>query len=190
MESANPDSHQSTKDSTQPQSLRHWISTNNSMIRAALLPLALTSMQWRGTSREENLSELVAETTTRLLAHEERFDPQKPPIGWTLGFAQKVALGWMRDALRDQERRADLPEGFEPSDQGKAAKQIDDKILTHQVLETLPDQDRQLVRLFVLEDRNANEVGTELGITPVAVRVRWHRLQKQLQGRFVSEDRA
>ncbi len=165
-----------------------WIADNEPMIRAALRPIAQASTSFRGMGVEETLTELTVETVARLLEREASFDPQRPPLGWILGFAQKIALGWKRDAAREGNRREELPQGQELSDKGMATQQIEKRILSHQILKDLPLQDQELIQLFVMEDRTAQEVGQHLGITAAAVRVRWHRLQQKLQMQHRPED--
>lgn len=51
----------------------------------------------------------------------------------------------------------------------------------NQVLDQLPDEDAELLRLVVWEDLDTVAASKVLGISPGAVRVRLHRIRRRVQ---------
>ncbi len=62
-----------------------------------------------------------------------------------------------------------------------------DRLDSRQILERLPPEDQQLLRLRFFEDASALEIGRRLGISEAAARVRLFRLLTRLRNKLAAE---
>jgi RNA polymerase sigma factor (sigma-70 family) len=164
-----------------------WLTQTETEIRRALRPIAYKISGIRGTGAEETLIDLYVEVTRRLLERSDIYTPNRPPLGWILGTAQKVALRWRDEVLLARKRQGELSEGMEIGDKGVAAEKMLQSVEAEQILSTLLPEDRQLVKLYVMENLPAEEVSMAVGISAVNVRVRCHRLMKTLRAQQAEE---
>jgi RNA polymerase sigma-70 factor (ECF subfamily) len=99
---------------------------------------------------------------------------------YVLGTCRNAVMDMRRgDARRRrlaQESSAGLPEGYEPS-----LLRVDRARLEH-CLSELEARERAVVLATFLEDRDADEIGQTLNLTPGNVRVIRHRALARLQG--------
>jgi RNA polymerase sigma-70 factor, ECF subfamily len=99
---------------------------------------------------------------------------------FALGSARQMVV----DAGRGARRRADLLEAFvadlRPSIE-EAPEPLDTERLQH-CLGALPERERSVLVMSFYDDRPADQVGAELGITPGNVRVIRHRALERMRG--------
>jgi RNA polymerase sigma factor (sigma-70 family) len=154
---------------------------------------------------QDDLKDLVQDVNIKALTH--KFDPNKGSIeGWVCSIAQNVAI----DALRKLKRKASLPASDRLASpcEGNEADRLDNFIdsmsssMSHtgetdriisvltgwelsecvlRVLRTLSSDDQQFIMYFLSEDYNIEAYAQKLGVAPVTIRVRKHRLIEHLQ---------
>jgi RNA polymerase sigma-70 factor (ECF subfamily) len=61
----------------------------------------------------------------------------------------------------------------------------DTERVVHQILSQLPERDRRLLRLVLLEERNKDEVCAEFGITREYLRVLLHRAKQSFKSFYI-----
>jgi RNA polymerase sigma-70 factor, ECF subfamily len=101
-------------------------------------------------------------------------------------FVYSIAARKLADVHRAAGRRAvpvaDLPDGIDLSDGPEAlAVRSSEAQLARDLLQTLPDQQREILLLRVVVGLSAEETGRALGLTPGAVRVAQHRALRRLR---------
>ena len=121
--------------------------------------------------------ELTAETFAEAWLSRDRFvDRGEGAAPWLFGIARNVLAGSIRDASirRDSRRRVGLDAA---SDVGSPRSEwlvgFDEDLAA--ALADLPDQQRAVIEMRVLDGRPYTEVADGLAITPGAARVRAHR---------------
>jgi RNA polymerase sigma factor (sigma-70 family) len=141
---------------------------------------------WARARVGEHAADLTAEVFARAWLSRGRFRDQDeaPALPWLLGIAQNV----LRDSLRKHRvedaarRRLGLPRTIAP-DRGMDA--VDERLslsdTAREAISSLPEGDRQLLRLRVIEERPYREIAAQLECTPQAARLRVSRLLRQLQ---------
>ena len=141
---------------------------------------------WARARVGEQAADLTAEVFARAWLNRGRFrdEAKGSALSWLLGIAQNVARESARkrrveDAAR---RRLGLPRLI-ASDVILDA--IDDRqslsATARRTITSLPERDRELLRLRVIEERPYREVAARLRCTPQAARLRVSRLLRQLQ---------
>jgi RNA polymerase sigma-70 factor (ECF subfamily) len=134
----------------------------------------------------EHAADLTAEVFARAWLCRGRFRDQggTPALPWLLGIAQNVLRGSLRkrrveDAAR---RRLGLPRVIAPDGNFDA---VDERLSLSEserrALASLPERDRELLRLRVVEERPYRDIAVRLQCTPQAARLRVSRLLRQLQ---------
>jgi RNA polymerase sigma-70 factor (ECF subfamily) len=101
-------------------------------------------------------------------------------------FVYSIAARKLADVHRAAGRRAvpvaDLPDGIDLTDGPEAlAVRSSEADLARELLQTLPDQQREILLLRVAVGLSAEETGRALGLTPGAVRVAQHRALRRLR---------
>jgi RNA polymerase sigma-70 factor (ECF subfamily) len=101
-------------------------------------------------------------------------------------FVYSIAARKLADVHRAAVRRAvpvaDLPDEIDLTDGPEAlAVRSADAQLARDLLQTLPDQQREILLLRVAVGLSAEETGRALGLTPGAVRVAQHRALRRLR---------
>jgi RNA polymerase sigma-70 factor, ECF subfamily len=101
-------------------------------------------------------------------------------------FVYSIAARKLADIHRASVRRAvpvaELPDEIDLTDGPEAlAVRSSDADLARELLETLPEQQREILLLRVAVGMTAEETGRALGITPGAVRVAQHRALRRLR---------
>ena len=144
----------------------------------------------RRTGSRATALDLTAETFAQAWFVRARFrdETNGSAAPWVYGIARNVLLMSVRrgalerratDRLGLQER-IDRPQGVEdPVPESSWADGADE------LLDSLPEHEREAVRLRVLEDLEYSDIARELGTTPAAARVRVHRGLKALKRHLV-----
>src|SRR5579862_9287337 len=134
----------------------------------------------RRTGSRATALDLTAETFAQAWIVRARFRDEAggSAAPWIYGIARNVLLMSIRRGALEQRaterlglrERLDRPQGAEDAvPESRWAEGADE------LLDTLPAQQREAVRLRVLEDLEYSEIARALGTTPAAARVRVHR---------------
>ena len=145
----------------------------------------------RGDEARAQAAEILQEVAVEAMAHADRFTMGRRPLPWLLG----IALNIIRRRRVEDARRAarELPasslvlerdeytRGSDPLDQAAdalAAKQlerVEDDAEAEALLALVPDADRKVLRLALVEGWDREGLAQQLGTSSVAARVRLHR---------------
>jgi RNA polymerase sigma factor (sigma-70 family) len=143
-------------------------------------------LAWARARIGEHAADLTAEVFARAWLRRSRFRDQEQgsALPWLLGIAQNV----LRESLRKQRveysgrRRLGLPRLVVRDTELDAVHErltlSDEK---RRALASLRQEDRELLRLRVIEERPYREIAAHLECTPQAARLRVSRLLRQLQ---------
>jgi RNA polymerase sigma factor (sigma-70 family) len=146
---------------------------------------------------EAFVTELLDELVVEALEHAERFDPARQPKAWLLGIAANL-IKRRRARTERLERREPLAGDLDTSGQADISEDdIFDRLTIFsgedletatgskhqltQILASIPDGDRQVIRLYVLMDLSGEALARELNISAGAARVRLHRALSRLR---------
>lgn len=119
--------------------------------------------------------------------------PADHPLPWCLGVARHALANARRAerrrlGLRDRLLREPRPVDRDPT-AGLAGGDEDDRhAALRAVLGTLPETDREVLRLWAWEDLEPREIAVVLGITANAVSIRLHRARTRLAERLAVRD--
>jgi RNA polymerase sigma-70 factor (ECF subfamily) len=139
---------------------------------------------WARARVGERAADLTAEVFARAWLSRGRFRARgdMPALPWLLGSAQNV----LRDSLRKRRvedaarRRLGLPRTVAP---GGDIDDMDDRLslseTARHAISLLSEQDRELLRLRVIEERPYRDVAARMQCTPQAARLRVSRLLRQ-----------
>jgi RNA polymerase sigma-70 factor, ECF subfamily len=141
---------------------------------------------WSRARVGDHAADLTAEVFARAWLARSRFRPEGEgsALPWLLGIARNV----LRESLRKRRvedaarRRLGMPRLLARDTALEAV--IDRQSLTasdRRALASLPKQDRELLRLRVIEERPYRDIAVRLRCTPQAARHRVSRLLRQLQ---------
>jgi RNA polymerase sigma-70 factor (ECF subfamily) len=100
--------------------------------------------------------------------------PVDAPLPWSYGVARKCLANSRRSAARQEQlvRRVAAERPVEEDD--------DDRLAV--ALARLPEDDRELLRLWAWEQLPPREMATVLGVSANATAIRLHRAKKRLKG--------
>jgi RNA polymerase sigma-70 factor (ECF subfamily) len=141
---------------------------------------------WSRARVGEHAADLTAEVFARAWLSRSRFRARHdaPALPWLLGIAQNV----LRDSLRKRRiedaarRRLGLPPTVGPDRELEAVvERLSLPEAARDAVSALSEQDRELLRLRVVEERPYREVAARMRCTPQAARLRVSRLLRQLQ---------
>jgi RNA polymerase sigma factor (sigma-70 family) len=118
------------------------------------------------------------------------YDPNRSFTAWLRTIANRRAIDLLRRVGRQQAREVHAPLDFEafaderagPADAGTPAGG-----LVNEALASLPDRQREAVRLLVLEEQSLSEAAVATRRSKGALKVNLHRALKALRGRFGAE---
>ncbi len=144
---------------------------------------------YRATGRADIAADLTAEVFASALQSARRFDPARGSArGWLLGIARhELADTWRRGHVEDQARRGLEIQALVLSD--AALERIEHDFAggdgdALELLEGLPDEQRQAIQGRVLEDRDYTELADALECSPSVVRQRVSRGLRTLRARM------
>ena len=126
----------------------------------------------------EAADDAAQEAMTR--AWRQRGNCQNPaaPGAWIAQIARNEALRlWQREQRREA-RSTEVEE--EPASGETLEDQMIRRVSVHQALQSLTDEERQLVRLRYESDLAHPAIAKELGLPEGTVKVRLHRIRKRL----------
>ena len=127
-------------------------------------------LAWSRARVGEHAADLTAEVFARAWLGRSRFRPESEvsALPWLLGIARNV----LRESLRKRRRDAALDAIHDRRSLSESERQA---------LASLPERDRELLRLRVIEERPYRDIAVRLRCTPQAARHRVSRLLRQLQ---------
>jgi RNA polymerase sigma-70 factor, ECF subfamily len=141
---------------------------------------------WARARIGEHAADLTAEVFARAWLRRSRFRDQArgSAVPWLLGIAQNV----LRESLRKQRiedsgcRRLGIPRlVVRDTELDAVHERLSLSKVERQALASLPQEDRELLRLRVIEERPYREIAVRLRCTPQAARLRVSRLLRQLE---------
>ena len=118
-------------------------------------------------------------------------DQGRPFLAFVYGIAAHKVADAHRAASRDLAYPADeLPERCSDSaDPEQVALEAESVTRMNELLEVLPDQQREIIIMRVVVGLSAEETATAVGSTPGAVRVAQHRALTRLKSEIVAAGR-
>ena len=99
--------------------------------------------------------------------------PADLPLPWAYGVARRCLANSRRTAARQQQLVRRVAAERPVEDDG------DDRLA--EALEALPEDDRELLRLWAWEQLPPREIAVVLGVSPNAAAIRLHRAKKRLR---------
>lgn len=140
--------------------------------------------------------ELLSQIVIEALAHADRFDPSRQPRAWLLGIAVNLIKRKKAEAAKRLTREPLVSELVKPAD-GASDEEFFDRIMesgranpmaemegraqAEAMLALVTEDERQVIRLAVLEELDGDELARALDIKPGAARVRLHRALNHLR---------
>ncbi len=149
--------------------------------------------------------DVLQDVALEALAHAERFTPSRAPQAWLLGIAVNVIRRKKVDRARrarrevpiqqvfpvfeeaEAERASETGHGSDTRDGSAAQVATGSEIAleAHEqaegLLALIPAEEREVLRLAILEDFDGDELAERLGVTPGAARMRLHRALGRLR---------
>ncbi len=141
--------------------------------------------------------EVLQEAVVEALKHAERFDPTGQPMAWMLGISVNVIKRKKAELAKRARRETSIttlsPQQGEFLSEGEQFDQIASCVLAgpeqdieaneqaSSLLSLVSAEDQRILRLAFLYDCEREALAEQLGITPVAARVRLHRALSRLR---------
>ncbi|MEV0622819.1 RNA polymerase sigma factor [Nonomuraea sp. NPDC050404] len=148
---------------------------------------AITSFLARRVADPNTVADLVAEVFVAVLDSAHTYRPGRgSEIAWLYGVARNTLSAERRRAFKET-RLADRISGRRPLDSDDLAEleeRIDAESLARRAFEAmagLPDGDRAMLELVVMDQLSVSEAATALGIRQGAARARLHRARRTLR---------
>jgi RNA polymerase sigma-70 factor (ECF subfamily) len=140
------------------------------------------------TGDPELAADLMAETFAAALIAAPRFKPRKEPaVAWLFTIARRKLIdSWRRGRVEDAARRKLGLEPIELDDGGLARidamvdEQLDPKPLV-ELMQRLPEDQREALRLRVIDERDYPEIAAQLECSEAVVRQRVSRATRGLR---------
>jgi RNA polymerase sigma factor (sigma-70 family) len=185
-------------DTAKKQQLITFLSANT----APLLGTLRSYVQRMGLARGDNVPavalDVLQETVVEALNHADRFNSTGQPMAWMLGIAVNVIKrkkaelakrSWRETSITDlsihQEEPLSEGELFDqltPCSLAGPEQAIEANEQASSLLALVSTEDQRILRLAFLYDCEREALAEQLGITPVAARVRLHRALSRLRG--------
>jgi RNA polymerase sigma-70 factor (ECF subfamily) len=121
------------------------------------------------------------EATIRAWCQRAKCRTPAEPRPWIAAIARREAL-----RILTQRRELPLPEpGYEPAQDGLRNDDLDNALDVRRAVGAINGRDRQLLIGHYWQDLSNIELARQLGVAEVTVRVRLHRIRRQLQKTLV-----
>lgn len=151
----------------------------------------------RGIVRNEDAaSDLLQELLLRLWTHAHQWDERGPLKAWLFRIATNLALNHLRSVRRRRERPLEIaPDPDDESEESlipswmidasaicpeEAVVQAERERLVRSLVDQLPEEKREVLRLVHDEDMNVREVSEALGVPEGTVKSRLHYARQRL----------
>jgi RNA polymerase sigma-70 factor, ECF subfamily len=105
--------------------------------------------------------------------------PRESPLPWAYGVARGCLANHLRSAARQERLVHRLA-------QERPREEADDDGRLRQALETLPEADQEVLRLWAWEQLPPREIALAMGLTANAVSLRLHRAKRRLKKALTS----
>lgn len=141
--------------------------------------------------------EVLQEAVVEALDHADRFKPTGQPMAWLLGIALNVIRRKKADSVKRARREMSITDLSTTQDEPLSEGELFDQIASYSATEPEHDieaneqasfmlalvspEDQHILRLAFLYDFDREVLATQLGLTPVAARVRLHRALGRLR---------
>ena len=188
----------SAADAAKKQLLIAFLTENT----APLLGTLRSYVQRMGLARGEEVSavalEILQEAVVEALNHADRFNPAGQPMAWLLGIAVNVIKRKKAELAKRARRETSITDlsvrQEEPLSEGELFDQVASCTLAgpeqdieaneqaSSLLSLVSSEDQRILRLAFLYDCEREALAEQLGISPVAARVRLHRALSRLRG--------
>jgi RNA polymerase sigma factor (sigma-70 family) len=139
----------------------------------------------------EIAADLAAESFAVVVRDLHRFDPRRGTAAqWLRGIARNQARSWMRRGLVDnraRQRLGILTPPLTETDVNMLHNRIDDeplRLAVRHALSELSDQDREVIKLRVVDELDYERIANQIGCTVNAARVRTSRALARLRSRL------
>jgi len=198
-----PDIAQNQEQATpvKPGSPRHQLIDFIADNTGPLLGTVRSYVQRMGLARGNEVAnvavEVLQEVVIEALDHVERFDPTRQAMAWLLGIALNVIKRKKVEAAKRQQRELSAATLRANSSEPLSEDELFDRLTARttagpeqeleaqeqatMMLSLVSPEDRQVLRLAFLLEFEREALAKELGITPVAARVRLHRALGRLR---------
>lgn len=139
--------------------------------------------------------DLVQEALLRVWTHAHQWDGLGSPRGWLFRIANNLALNHLRTVTRRRERPLDLPSDLDDGDEclapgwmvdessprpDEALQLSEQRRLMRYLMDMLPEEKREVMRLVYEDDMDIREAAQILGIPEGTVKSRLHNARKRL----------
>jgi RNA polymerase sigma factor (sigma-70 family) len=178
---------------------------NEDLLVAARVYASKFGLPDRGESAAEVAQDLVQATVVRAFEIADRFDPNRLARPWLLGLLLNVSKEERRRRYRIRRHTSSISAAIHANDGGgdnahseedlferlrKRHHEIDlaAEVQLEDLLGLVSDQDQEVLRLSVVEDRSGRDVAAHLGITEGAANVRVHRALGRLSKEYARLD--
>jgi RNA polymerase sigma-70 factor (ECF subfamily) len=167
--------------------------TLHNTLRHYVLRAGLATNQNAASTASELLNEVVVEA----MQHAARFDPTREPVAWLLGIAANLIKRKLATLSRNNHREPLLRDLYPAADQelsdaelfdrlsrlsaADPAQQLERQDAINYLLRFVSENDRQVLRLAILNDLSGEALAAELNTTSGAARVRLHRALRRLR---------
>ncbi len=165
------------------------------------------SRRLRGIVRNEDAaSDLLQELLLRVWTHACQWDERGPLKAWLFRIATNLALNHLRSVTRRRERPLDIaPDSDDESEESlipswmieasaicpeEAIVQAERERLVRSLVDQLPEEKREVLRLIHDEDMNVREVSEALGVPEGTVKSRLHYARQRLTHEWKSIESA
>jgi RNA polymerase sigma factor (sigma-70 family) len=183
---------------TQASRLRQYIAAESAeLVRTLRVYVLRAGFAESAQTIDSAAHELLNEVVVEALSHEDRFRSEAHPRAWLLGIAANLIKRRQSEIVRQQRREPlirDLYPGLEESmsdddlfdlmiewadSTSHEAREQEEAISA--LLDTLPPNDSQILKLALLNGLNGDKIAQDLAISPGAARVRLHRALHRLR---------
>jgi RNA polymerase sigma-70 factor (ECF subfamily) len=151
----------------------------------------------QGQAVPDTALDVFQEVAVEALDHIDRFRPDGQPMAWLLGIAvnvikrkkvamakqyqREVAFGRLALMLQEPCSEEELVDLIAPFTLPDPEHDVEANEQASLILSLVSPEDQQVLRLAILHDFEREVLARELGITPVAARVRLHRALNRLR---------
>jgi RNA polymerase sigma factor (sigma-70 family) len=141
--------------------------------------------------------DVLQEVAFEALDHADRYRPDAQPMAWLLGisvnvikrkkvamakqYRREVTFGHLATVLPEHHNEDELFDLIAPFTLDDPDQDVEANEQASLILSLVSPEDQQILRLAVLHDFEREALARELGITPVAARVRLHRALNRLR---------
>ena len=136
----------------------------------------------------ERSGEVVSDVFAAVLVSSTPLPPEEEALPWLYAFARHKVLELQATLGRQTRLNARLQANDQQQQVPDTASSVSSRVWVEAVLDQLPDDDAELLRLVVWEDLDTAAAAKVLGISAGAARVRLHRIRRRVQRHLSTTD--